>query len=262
MKLSRTILPALAMLVIATVMLSTASFAWFAMNPTVDANGMQVNIKSESEFLLIQAIGTVDGTLTAGSFTSANTSASGDAFYDVDALFPSAHHATTAADFKNPAKWYTGEGNTATDGTLTGGEVALNTKDGGLNNYVMRYKYGVILSPGSAPAEELWISDLQITDSDGGDLADTLDPIRVVITSEETTNIVELFSYNLASQNGTKDLTGTGEGDGFKVTDSAVTYIYVYIYYDGNDTSVTSANLAKLAGATVEFSLTTLNPND
>ena len=42
MKKMRKLIPAFAMLMIAAVMMSTASFAWFTMNDTVTATGMEV----------------------------------------------------------------------------------------------------------------------------------------------------------------------------------------------------------------------------
>lgn len=257
--MKKTILPALAMLIVAAVMLSTASYAWFAMNPTVEADGMQVNVKSESEFLLIQAIGTVDGTLQPSSFDSDDTIAHGDAFVDVTALYPAAHHATKASEFKDSTKWYTGEGKSAADGTLVA-EESLDTKVGELDNYVMRYKYGVILSPGSAPADGLWVTDLTITDSNTGDTATGLTPIKVVIACDSAETGYQEFAYSATAQKGTVDLTGTGDDNENKITDAAVVYIYVYIYYNGNDSAVTSANYANLAGAKVTFKLTTVQP--
>ena len=259
--MKKTILPALAMLIISAVMLSTASYAWFAMNPTVEAKGMQVNVKSESEFLLIKDIGSAEGVIEASAFASSDTFATGSPFVPVDALYPAAHKdIASAQDFKNAAKWYTGKGTTATDGTLLAEEL-LNTKDDGLNDYVMRYKYGVILSPGSAPADGLWVTDLAITDTNNGDSATNLSPVKVVVTSDSDATAFEEFEYSATTQNGTVDLTGAGETNANKVTDGAVVYIYVYIYYDGNNEAVTSANLANLAGATVTFKLTTVKPS-
>lgn len=258
--MKKTILPALAMLIISAVMLSTASYAWFAMNPTVEANGMQVNVKSESEFLLIQAIGTVDGTRVPSDFDADDTTAAGDAFFDVDALYPAAHHATSAPNFKEVGNWYTGAGTSANDGTIVSEEL-LSTKDGGLNNYVMRYKYGVILSPGSAPADGLWVTDLAITDTNTGDTATNLAPVKVVIACDSAATGFEEFGYSNTLQKGTVDLTGAGDTNANKVTDGAVVYIYVYIFYDGNNEAVTSVNYANLAGATVTFKLTTVDPS-
>lgn len=264
--MKKTILPALAMLIVAAVMLSTASYAWFAMNPTVEANGMQVNVKSESEFLLIKNIGSVDGTVEASVFTSADTTATGSPFVAVDALYPAAHEAITVAqNFKDAANWFTGEGTSATNGTLVEKEL-LSTKvdahnNDGLRDYVMRYKYGVILSPGSAPADGLWVTELAITDTNNGDSATNLAPVKVVVTSDSHESAYEEFAYSATAQKGSVDLTGPGETSANKVTDGAVVYIYVYIYYDGENDAVTSANLANLAGATVTFKLTTTDPS-
>ena len=46
MKLSRKLVPAIAMLLVSAVMLSTASFAWFSMNTTVSATGVQVQAQA------------------------------------------------------------------------------------------------------------------------------------------------------------------------------------------------------------------------
>ena len=46
MKLTRKLVPAFAMLLVAAVMMSTASFAWFSMNTQVKATGMSVTAKT------------------------------------------------------------------------------------------------------------------------------------------------------------------------------------------------------------------------
>ena len=52
MKLSRKLLPALAMLLVSAVMMSTASFAWFSTNTTAYANGMSVQIATAQNLLI------------------------------------------------------------------------------------------------------------------------------------------------------------------------------------------------------------------
>lgn len=47
------IIPALCMLLISAVLMGTSTYAWFSMNTTVSANGMQVKAKAESKFLQI-----------------------------------------------------------------------------------------------------------------------------------------------------------------------------------------------------------------
>ena len=52
MKFSRKLLPAIAMLLISAVMMSTASFAWFSTNTTAKANGISVQISAAKNLLI------------------------------------------------------------------------------------------------------------------------------------------------------------------------------------------------------------------
>ena len=52
MKKMRRLIPAVAMLMVAAVMLSTASFAWFTMNDQVSATGMQVQAKASGNLII------------------------------------------------------------------------------------------------------------------------------------------------------------------------------------------------------------------
>lgn len=66
MKKARKIIPALAMLLVAAVMMSTASFAWFSMNTTATATGMQIKATS-SGGLAIAVNGTKNAAPADGS---------------------------------------------------------------------------------------------------------------------------------------------------------------------------------------------------
>jgi len=52
MKKMRKIIPALAMLLVSAIMMSTASFAWFTMNDEVTATGMQIQAKSTGSLVI------------------------------------------------------------------------------------------------------------------------------------------------------------------------------------------------------------------
>lgn len=54
MKNTRKLIPALAMLLVSAVMMSTASFAWFTMNSTVEATGMQVTAVAPASLWISQ----------------------------------------------------------------------------------------------------------------------------------------------------------------------------------------------------------------
>lgn len=65
MKKMRRLIPAIAMLLVSAVMLSTASFAWFTMNEKVTASGMEIKAKADGSLLISEAPMTADGE-TAG----------------------------------------------------------------------------------------------------------------------------------------------------------------------------------------------------
>ena len=52
MKKMRRLIPAIAMLLVSAVMLSTASFAWFTMNSQVEATGMQIQAEASSSLVI------------------------------------------------------------------------------------------------------------------------------------------------------------------------------------------------------------------
>ena len=52
MKKMRKLIPAFAMLMVAAIMMTTASFAWFTMNETVTATGVQIQAKSDGSLII------------------------------------------------------------------------------------------------------------------------------------------------------------------------------------------------------------------
>ena len=57
MKNTRKLIPAIAMLLLSAVLMSTASFAWFSTNTTATANGMVVKVASATNILISKAQG-------------------------------------------------------------------------------------------------------------------------------------------------------------------------------------------------------------
>ena len=237
MKLSRKILPALAMLLVSAIMVTTASFAWFAMNRSVEANGMSVNIKSDSVYLLI-ADGVQDAaTIQAGK----KTAVAGTTTSELD-IFPTAHHATKGSDFATAGTWYTKSANDPGSSASTGSETALT----GLANYVVEYTYSVVLAAGSNDLSDLQLTAFSITessDSKASGSSQTLAPVRVVIACGD--NFVEVKNGDTVP---TTVLAAT-------VTDDTALTLKVYIYYDGNDAAVYTNNIANLEDVDVTFSV-------
>ena len=61
MKKMRKLIPAFSMLLVAAIMLSTASYAWFTMGTTAEATGMQVKAEAASSLLIVDAEGVTSG---------------------------------------------------------------------------------------------------------------------------------------------------------------------------------------------------------
>lgn len=72
MKKMRRLIPAVAMLMVAAVMLSTASFAWFTMNTKVTASGMQLQAEASSSLVIANVPLTSSNGAPNVYFTSTN----------------------------------------------------------------------------------------------------------------------------------------------------------------------------------------------
>ena len=72
MKKMRRLIPAIAMLLVSAVMLSTASFAWFTISTSTQVSGMEVTAVAGSSLLIVDAKRTNDNPITVGDFKQAN----------------------------------------------------------------------------------------------------------------------------------------------------------------------------------------------
>lgn len=279
MKMSKTIIPALAMLVVSAVMLTTASFAWFAMSEKVTANGMTVNIKSDSRYLLILPV-SGDNRATE-EYTAqyvqeyGSTSATGVAIGSTD-VYPSAYYnnilmgknaegerdkkVTLGSQLKDASYWYTATAASPdASAMIQGSDITLKDVFEDVNNenkgetafdgYVVRYRYYVVLAAGSNAMQELIIENLQISKASEAD-GTILDPVRVVVACGDQ---MEEFTQ---TKSGQIDLTG----DDNSLTDTTALEICIYVYYNGNDDSVTTNDVASLASAKIEFTLKAETP--
>ena len=249
MKMSKTILPALAMLIVSAVMLSTASFAWFAMNSSVEANGMEVNVKSDSMYLYIAAA--EDDTTELTSTQVINNGGVSDAGIPLDYvtdegnkvyltdLYPAAIEAgvNTLAALNTPGSWYTASATSPDASTMDTNSKKNLTSFG---NYVVRYKYYLTLAEGSNPVSDLRITNFNLAVANGKSVL----PVKVVIAS--AAGIEQL------------DTSDNGNGTSFNLLstpleENAVACFYVFVYYDGNETTVNTNNLDNIAAAEITF---------
>ncbi len=69
MKKTRKLIPAIAMLLMSTVMMSTASFAWFSMNTETNVSGMQVQATAGGSLIISDQLTTLSAAKISHAFT-------------------------------------------------------------------------------------------------------------------------------------------------------------------------------------------------
>ena len=246
------LLSAVGMLTVSAAMLVSSTFAWFSLNKNVTATSMTVTAKSSSVYLLIgdetestvSAIQTGNATEKAG--VAPTTTQIYPSAYKDNATLSYTNQMSASADFADPTKWYRATAASAGASTAkTGTLVALDSTTFG--QYVIHYQYNLTLAVGSEPASDLVVTNYTpaMTNVKTG-TAETMQAVKVVVCGPN--GYCELATTD--SSNATV-LANT-------VTDSAVTTVDVYVYYDGNDSTVFTNNIANLEGAnfTIEFGVT------
>lgn len=237
MKSARKLIPALAMLLISAVLMSTASFAWFSMSTSVSATGMQITAKASSVYLLINT-GEND---TAAEIQAANAKTIPLAITAEDSkVYPAAHetlaNATAASTLTN---WYYKVADTPGASTSTGEKTTLTSFDG----YVLRKTVYITLAAGSNEAANLKVTGATFASNNSatGSGTKTFEPVKVVVAS--STAVVELD----------KSTTSSATVLAASLSDSTVITLDIYIYYDGNNDAVYTNNVANLDGATISL---------
>ena len=223
------LIPAICMTLIAAFMLASSTFAWFSMNTTVTANGMNVEAKSDSLFLAIQE---------GDSFNPATADITATSSKSTAQLLPIAHGTveggngtptaiTVAADMTTPAKWFYAYSNSPTDHAQIAGKATVATT---LTGYIASdtFTVGVHNNSGVSKAKELTITSVTIPANTG---------IAVVIVAGTT-----VFEYKATNASAT---------DVLLAGDFTTQTITVYYYIDGTNPNVKTQNVASLHGQVV-----------
>lgn len=237
MKKFRKLVPALCMLLISAVLLGTSTFAWFSMNTTVTATGMQVTAKTDHTYLLISDTNDKDTLQT--NPTAANRKVD-FAMGTASELAPSAHEtfgATGAStDAATVGKWYSAQGKTPDKTDMKDDTKTALT---GFDGYVLTKSVYITVTKDSKVATNLKVS-ATITNNTAPATTD-ISPLKVLVVCGD--RYVELAPDALTSATVLAD----------QIKSDALTKVDIYIYYDGNHANVTTNNSADLGGAAVEL---------
>ena len=226
MKKFRKLLPALSMLLISALLMGSSTFAWFSMNTTVTATGMSVKANTDNAYLIISA-----GTTLSGSSHEANANQQNISLKPVKPM-----NALTADSIETLGSWGVAQSTDPNDANKDADLTALT--EGtllGNGNYVLKQSFmvGIVAYSGTV-ANDLKLKTLTISDLNDG--------VTVVVVCGNN-----IFSHNTNVTEGTEILA-----DKSAVSTTGIE-VKVYIYIDGSNENVKTANAANLSA---EISMT------
>lgn len=234
---------AIAMVLVAAVALGSATFAWFVSNNTVTAKTTGVKAQSNTAFMSIEYKKSAIGTQTTNSVDWTDLGV---------ALYPAEVQSDGAA---NPApKFVTAYGTTTTDGTKKGDYIEVGDAAKAVTDqYAIGEASNYSISSAGVDLTDLKIDSVEV--STGADKG-LKSAIRVLVVGP---NSWQVWGPGANAEAGLKLEKTEGAALATKVAKDEDTSVSVYVYYDGNDAAVNTANLTKIldsVGVTIRFSAT------
>ena len=250
--LRRQLIAAIAMLLVATISLGSSTYAWFASNNKVTADGLQINAATEGNMLVISdTVAGLDDAQTSKTFSPA---VEGEDLLPIHPIYTAVGSAVTAWNHATSDSYTTAISNSAeTAVTIT--ETSGVGKNGD-NAYYLTQDLYIGLDDTNADAEvgAVTVTGVTLTSANN----DLLDSARVLMVVGG--NVIGCFGNGtcmstkgtdyaagdpataatadtmtaISSTNTGTVIDGLDAGDNVKVT--------LYIYFDGRDGSCTSEN--------------------
>ena len=249
------------MLLVATVMLTSSTYAWFAMSTQVTVTGLQMIAKSDETYLLI---GTGDRDTAAEIQADATTEVDFAMTDSESEVFPAAPVLTSAeaaylttsaktvagATITTPGaiiatqtaaaavtNWYTAFADSPDESTMkTGSAVQLTA----FTDYVVKKTVYLTVALGANPAASLTVTPTFTQKASGTDIT----AVKILVATED--NVVAVLT---SADNGTPvSIQGASN-----ITDDDVLVVDLYLYYDGNESVVYTNNKVNLTGAEIDL---------
>lgn len=231
---------AIAMVLVAAVALGSATFAWFVSNNTVTAKTTGVKAQSNTAFMSIEYKDSAIGSKTTQSEKWAI-----DTVNDVTALYPA--EVQTGDD--GAPKFVTAYGTSTDNGAKKGDYIPVGDATKAVTDqYAVGEANNYSISSAGVDLSDLKIDEVKVTTGDDKGLKDA---IRVLVVGPD--------NWQVWAPNGKKLEGTTDKALAATVAKDADTKVSVYVYYDGNDAAVYTANLANIlesVGVTISFSAT------
>ena len=277
MKFTRKIVPALALLIVSAVLMTTATFAWFSMNTRATATGMQMGTEAGDNVLISAesgmtkaAVSTFKNALVI-SAAKANlrpvSSVDGANFYFVDAFQVAGNGSAMAPSGYNPYTKY----DTSDAEKLAASQTAFenNYRKAGIKPYV-EYAFQVMATNAEGAAADLVIDSIALTYNGS---ASVQTAFRVAVFANDITDAAAATEtlVTILRQNGAVNHTANsavGEVSGApaitavsdkrdsgatiasNVPEAATKFyrVVVRVWLEGEDTTCTNATFADLDG--------------
>lgn len=229
---------AIAMVLVAAVALGSATFAWFVSNNEVTAKTTGVRAQSNTAFMSIEYKKSAIGTKTTHSVDWTDLAV---------ALYPAEVQSDNAAA---PApKFVTAYGTATDDGTKNGADIVVGDAAKAVaDKYAVGEADNYSISSAGVDLSDLKIDKVEVTTGADKGLKNA---VRVLVVGPD--------NWQVWGPDGKKLEGTTGKALAATVAKDADTKVSVYVYYDGNDAAVNTANLAKIqdsVGVTISFSAT------
>lgn len=266
--IKRQLLAAIAMVLVAAIALGSSTYAWFATNNKVSATDMSVIASSEVEFLEIQNNGTA---FTGGTVTVQATNAGNTTDLDLKPVTPftvatldalASENSTQIAKSANDTDpgygdgfiwtWTTAETGTAstkgTTATWTRADFTGNDKYYLLNNFKFR------TTADGVETDKLYAETVTVTGLESNALDEA---VRVLIVGANGMQIYDVgastWTYYDASGKRVEKANFVGLIDKVKYQDvnGELYPVQVFIYYEGDDARLFTANINSMKGVTV-----------
>jgi len=261
MKKFKKLIPALCMLLVSAILLGGSTYAWFSMNNEVTAKGMNVNLKTNTQFLVISKTTTLgnaaetDLQKVAGyGMETGATTVYPVAYSNEGTTLKVTNDGKTVTDKIIQAKgWYTANSpqyNVATGTIGTETEVVTNVKELSesavltANNSLAKYTVKYTGYIGLAENSDAVTGTFTVTPSfkNGATLADAAVSALVIIKKGATEARLVFKSGDTAKTTTGTTFSLTSETDGYAE-------ITVYLFVDGNSTNVKDGtDVATLTG--------------
>ena len=251
--MKKTILPALAMLIVAAVMLSTASYAWFAMSTEVAVNNMQVSVTSDAANLVI-ARNATDITDNP-KYNTLKFDFEYNENNKPKALLPTAFDAKesdgqtdiTNASFTKDVTWYTRTSDDPNDSVTDTSSEKYYIPYADIGKYALVESFYIGVTAGS---NDMYNLKAKVS------ITNVAEAINVLVVCTDANGKYQNFTTTAANYDGATVLAGL-------ITADNPVHVSIYVYYNGNTDNVTSVQLSggniDNGIVTVKFSASTSN---